>query len=59
MIQCTCDACGRIVPQWSTLNLNMRSEGWNREICNDCYKTVLAKAQAFIDDITVTQRDDK
>ena len=38
MIVCTCDHCGRVVDTWNTLNITLRGNNWQREICNDCYK---------------------
>ena len=57
MIVCTCDTCGRVVENWNTLNINLRGDIWQREICNDCYKSTKEKLNKFIDDITVTDAE--
>ena len=60
MIVCTCDACGRVTESWTTLRIELPGSmtfSEHREICLDCQKTVRNKAQAFIDEITVTERE--
>lgn len=57
MIVCTCDACGRVVENWTTLRVEMPGQttlSEHREICYDCQKSVKQKAEAFLDSITVT-----
>ena len=58
MIVCTCDHCGKVVENWNTLNITLRGNNWQREICNDCYKEVNTKTNEFVDSITVTNHDD-
>ena len=58
MIVCTCDACGKVTDSWTTLRVELpgvTNFSAHREICLECQKTVRAKAQAFIDEITVTE----
>ena len=57
MIVCTCDHCGKVVENWNTLNINLRGINIQREICDNCYKDVNTKLNAFIDSITVTKND--
>ena len=57
MIVCTCDHCGKVVENWNTLNINMRGNNIQREICDNCYKDVNTKLNVFIDSITVTNND--
>ena len=63
MIVCTCDACGRVVDNWSTLRVELNGMNSNlnehREICPDCQKEVKNKAIAFLDSITVTNSNDE
>ena len=59
MIVCTCDICGQVVSEWSVLNINLKSNMWKREVCNNCYKSTVGKLETFIDEITVTDPDDK
>ena len=54
MIVCTCDACGRVVEMWSTLNVNLNDLNERREICNDCKKGVQKKFMDLLNEITVT-----
>ena len=57
MIVCTCDTCGRVVENWTTLRLELPGTAMlseHREICYDCQKSVKQKAEAFLDSITVT-----
>ena len=54
MIVCTCDTCGRVVESWNTLNINLRSDMWQYQICNDCCKNIKNKIDILIDNIIVT-----
>lgn len=58
MIVCTCDHCGKVVENWTTLNIGIRDAAWHREICNDCFKEVRNLCENFVDEITVTNLDE-
>lgn len=57
MIVCTCDTCGRVVDNWTTLRIDMggqNSLSEHREVCYDCQKNVKQQTLTFLDSITVT-----
>ena len=54
MIVCTCDTCGRVVDQWSTLNVNLSELNEHRDVCTECKRGIQKKFQALLDEITVT-----
>ena len=54
MIVCTCDTCGKVVEQWSTLNVTLNELNEHRDVCNDCKRTIQKKFQNLLDEITVT-----
>ena len=57
MIVCTCDTCGRVVENWTTLRVDMGGQlNEHREVCIDCQKSIKQKVLTFLDSITVTNK---
>lgn len=59
MIVCTCDTCGKVVENWSGLNINLAELNEHRDVCGECKKRIQKQIETFLDEITVINEENE